>query len=122
MKIKNIIMFFLLLLLAVSCSSKQTPVDRLTRLDEKLDKVDAKYTEKEWAALGEEFDEIEEEISKYKDQYTDEELREIGRLRGRCMGKLAKKAVHELGNEIRTFIKESDGLIEGFMEVLQDRK
>lgn len=122
MKIKNIIMFFLLLLLAVSCSSKQTPVDRLTRLDEKLDKVDAKYTEEEWAALGEEFDEIEEEISKYKDQYTDEELREIGRLRGRCMGKLAKKAVRELGNEIRTFIKESDGLIEGFMEVLQDRK
>lgn len=121
MKIRHIIFAVLLAVFAVSCVKKQTPIDRLTQLNEKLDQKDAKYTEEEWVALGEEIEEIEDEVRKNKDQYTEEELREIGRLKGKALGKIAKKAVNDFAGEIGNFLKESDGLLEGFKEALQEK-
>ena len=43
MKIRHIIVATLLALSVASCSTKQTPIDRLTQLSEQLDKSDAKY-------------------------------------------------------------------------------
>lgn len=122
MKIRHIIVVTLLALSVASCSTKQTPIDRLTQLSEQLDKSDAKYSEEEWVALGSELEEIEEEIQKNKSQYTEEELQEINRLKGKCLGKLAKKAANDFAGEIGNFLKESEGMLDGFMNEINKGK
>lgn len=119
MKIRNIIFATLLALSAASCKKEPTPIDRLTQLNEQLDRKDVTYSEEEWSALGLELEEIEDEVEKNKDKYTEEELREINRLKGKCLGKMAKKAVHDLAGEIGNFLKESEGILDGFMEEVQ---
>ena len=117
MKIKNIIIATLLALFAFSCSSpKPTPTDRLKEMSEYLDKSETKYSEEEWEVLGLEIEEIEDEIQKNKDKYTDEEIQEINRLKGKCLAKMAKKAVNDFAGEFGNFLKESEGILGGFME------
>ena len=120
MKIRNIIVATLLALSVASCSTKQTPIDCLTQLSEQLDKSDAKYSEEEWVALGSELEEIEEEVQKNK--YTEEELQEINRLKGKCLGKLAKKAANDFADELGNFLKGSAGMLDGFMDEINKEK
>ena len=61
---------------------------------------------------------IEEELAKY--EYTDEELKEIGRLKGKCMGYLTKQSLKNLEKQIKDLTKELEGGIEGFLEVLSN--
>ena len=122
MKIRNIIVATLLALSVASCSTKQTPIDRLTQLSEQLDKSDAKYSEEEWVVLGTELEEIEEEVQKNKSQYTEEELQEINRLKGKCLGKLAKKAANDFADELGNFLKGSEGMLDGVMGEMKKGK
>ena len=110
MKIRHIIVATLLALSVASCSTKQTPIDRLTQLSEQLDKSDAKYSEEEWVALGTELEEIEEEVQ------------EINRLKGKCLGKLAKKAANDFADELGNFLKGSAGMLDGFMDEINKGK
>lgn len=120
MKIKHIIIAALLALFSLSCSKPEpTPIDRLTQLSEQLDKSETTYSEEEWAAVGLEIEEIEDLVEKNKDKYTEEELREINRLKGQCLAKLAKKAASDFAGEIGNFLKDSEGILNGFMEEIQ---
>lgn len=119
MKLRNIIIATLLAFSAVSCSvakKEPTPVERLTQMSEHLDNSETKYSEEEWEVLGLEIEEIEDEIQKNKDKYTEKELAEINRLKGKCLAKMAKKAANDLAGEIGNFLKESEGILGGFME------
>ncbi|MCQ2190588.1 MAG: hypothetical protein MJY63_02965 [Paludibacteraceae bacterium] len=119
MKLGNIIIATLLAFSAVSCSvvkKEPTPVERLTQISEHLDKSGTKYSEEEWEVLGLEIEEIEDEIQKNKDKYTEKELAEINRLKGKCLAKMAKKAVNDFAGEFGNFLKESEGILGGFME------
>ncbi|MCQ2189711.1 MAG: hypothetical protein MJZ00_07360 [Paludibacteraceae bacterium] len=123
MKIKNIIIATLLTLFAFSCSSpKPTPAERLTEMSEYLDKSDTKYSEEEWEVLGLEIEEIEDEIQKNKDKYSAEELAEINRLKGKCLAKMAKKAVNDFAGEFGNFLQESESILGGFMEEINKGK
>lgn len=61
---------------------------------------------------------IEKELAKH--EYTDEELKEIGRLKGKCMGYLTKQSLKDLEKQIKDLTKELEGGIEGFLEVLSN--
>ena len=73
-------------------------------------------------ALGSELEEIEEEVQKNKSQYTEEELQEINRLKGKCLGKLAKKAANDFADELGNFLKGSAGMLDGFMDEINKGK
>jgi len=123
LRFRNIIIATLLAFSAVSCAKKEpTPVERLTQMSEQLDRKDVTYTEVEWEALGLEIEEIEDEVQKNRDKYTEDELREINRLKGKCLAKMAKKAVNDLAGEIGNFLQDSEGILGGFMEEINKGK
>lgn len=59
---------------------------------------------------------IDAEIKQYRDQYTDEEMKEIGRLKGKCAGLIAKKTMNSATQKLGDISKQAEGMIEGFME------
>lgn len=102
--------------LLTACHSKNDPVNELNALTEQLSEDTSDYTEEDWETVGNQLEVIDAEIEQYRDQYTDEEMKEIGRLKGKCAGLIAKKAMNSATQKLEDFSKQAEGMIEGFME------
>ena len=101
-----------------SCDSSQSAIKDLEVLLNEIEENHQSYTEEDWEAMSLSYSAIEEELAKY--EYTDEELKEIGRLKGKCMGYLTKQSLKNLEKQIKDLTKELEGGIEGFLEVLSN--
>ena len=53
-------------------------------------------------------------------EYTDEELKEIGRIKGQILAKMAKSAVKDLKKQMEDLSKQLEGGLEGFMEEINN--
>ena len=102
--------------LLTACHSKNDPVNELNALTEQLSEDTSDYTEEDWETVGNQLEVIDAEIEQYRDQYTDEEMKEIGRLKGKCAGLIAKKAMNSATQKLGGISKQVEGMIEGFME------
>lgn len=112
---KNIIcLSFIAALLLTACHSKNDPVNELNALTEQLSEDTSEYTEEDWETVSSQLEMIDAEIQQYRDQYTDEEMKEIGRLKGKCAGLMAKKAMDSATQKLEDFSKQAQGMIEGF--------
>lgn len=116
MKRNIICLLFIEALLLTSCHSKNDPVNELNALTEQLSEDTSDYTEEDWETVGNQLEVIDAEIEQYRDQYTDEEMKEIGRLKGKCAGLIAKKAMNSATQKLEDISKQAEGMIEGFME------
>ena len=105
-------------LLFSACETSQTPVDHLSALLQRIDNESDGYTEEDWNNITNEFNEIEEELSKY--EYTDEELKDIGRIKGQILAKMTKSAVKDLKKQMEDLSKQLEGGLEGFMEEIKN--
>ena len=117
-KLLLICLAFILLMGITSCDSSQSAIKDLEVLLNEIEENYQSYTEEDWEAMSLSFSAIEEELAKY--EYTDEELKEIGRLKGKCMGYLTKQSLKNLEKQIKDLTKELEGGIEGFLEVLSN--
>ena len=82
MKILKIFVYLLVcVFIFASCENKQTPIKKLEKLDRTLVQQSESFTEQDWENALMEYEQIEEELSRYN--YTDEELRQIGKMKGR---------------------------------------
>lgn len=115
-------MSFVVSLLLIACHSKNDPMNGLYALTEQLSEDTSDYTEDDWEAIGNQLEMIESEIQQYSDQYTDEEMKEIGRLKGKCVGLIAKKAVNSAAKQIEDASKQAEGMLEGFFEGLGEEE
>lgn len=114
---KNIIsLSFIASLLLTACHSKNDPMNELNALTEQLSEDTSDYTEEDWETVGNQLEVIDAEIEQYRDQYTDEEMKEIGRLKGKCAGLIAKKTMNSATQKLEDISKQAEGMIEGFME------
>lgn len=114
---KNIIsLSFIASLLLTACHSKNDPMNELNALTEQLSEDTSDYTEEDWETVGNQLEVIDAEIEQYRDQYTDEEMKEIGRLKGKCAGFIAKKTMNSATQKLGDISKQAEGMIEGFME------
>lgn len=114
---KNIIcLSFIVSLLLTACHSKNDPMNELNALTEQLSEDTSDYTEEDWETVGNQLEVIDAEIEQYRDQYTDEEMKEIGRLKGKCAGFIAKKTMNSATQKLGDISKQAEGMIEGFME------
>ena len=109
---------FTLFFSLTSCDSSQSAINDLEMLLHEIETNYQSYTEEDWENMSLSYSAIEEELAKY--EYTDEELKEIGRLKGRCMGYLTKQSLKDLEKQIKDLTKELEGGIEGFWEVLSN--
>lgn len=101
-----------------ACDSSQTAINDLETLLHEIETNYQSYTEEDWENMSLSYSAIEEELAKH--EYTDEELKEIGRLKGKCMGYLTKQSLKDLEKQIKDLTKELEGGIEGFLEVLSN--
>lgn len=109
---------FTLVFSFTSCDSSQSAINDLEVLLQEIETNYQTYTEEDWENMSLSYSAIEEELAKH--EYTDEELKEIGRLKGKCMGYLTKQSIKDLEKQIKDLTKELEGGIEGFLEVLSN--
>lgn len=109
---------FALVFSFTSCDSSQSAINDLEVLLQEIETNYQTYTEEDWENMSLSYSAIEEELAKH--EYTDEELKEIGRLKGKCMGYLTKQSLKDLEKQIKDLTKELEGGIEGFLEVLSN--
>lgn len=109
---------FALALSFTSCDSSQSAIKDLETLLHEIESNYQSYTEEDWENMSLSYSAIEEELAKH--EYTDEELKEIGRLKGKCIGYLTKQSLNDLEKQIKDLTKELEGGIEGFLEVLSN--
>lgn len=113
-----ICLIFALVFSFTSCDSSQSAINDLEVLLQEIETNYQTYTEEDWENMSLSYSAIEEELAKH--EYTDEELKEIGRLKGKCMGYLTKQSIKDLEKQIKDLTKELEGGIEGFLEVLSN--
>ena len=112
------IVIFVMLLGMISCDSSQSAIRDLEMLLNEIETNYQSYSEEDWENMSLSYSAIEEELAKH--EYTDEELKEIGRMKGRCLGYLTKQSIKEIEKQLEDFGKELEGSIEGFLEVLSN--
>ena len=109
---------FVMLLGMISCDSSQSAIRDLEVLLNEIEANYQSYSEEDWENMSLSYSAIEEELAKH--EYTDEELKEIGRMKGRCLGYLTKQSIKEIEKKMEDFGKELEGGIEGFLEILSN--
>ena len=109
---------FVMLLGMISCDSSQSAIRDLEVLLNEIEANYQSYSEEDWENMSLSYSAIEEELAKH--EYTDEELKEIGRMKGRCLGYLTKQSIKEIEKQLEDFGKELEGGIEGFLEILSN--
>ena len=107
-----------MLLGMISCDSSQSAIRDLEVLLNEIEANYQSYSEEDWENMSLSYSAIEEELAKH--EYTDEELKEIGRMKGRCLGYLTKQSIKEIEKQLEDFGKELEGGIEGFLEILSN--
>lgn len=115
---RKILITVIMLLCVVSCDSPQNAIRDLESLLNEIEANYQYYSDEDWDYITMRYDAIEEKLSTY--QFTDEELKEIGRMKGKCLGYMTQESINNLEEEIRIFSKELEGGIEGFLEIFNN--
>lgn len=100
----------LCLLGMTSCDHKQTAIDELEGFAEELKESSEQYTKEDWNAATEQYQAIETELEQY--EFTDEELKEIGKIKARCIKYFSKGSIMMIGKELKSFRIQLEGAIE----------
>jgi len=112
MKKISVLIFMLSCLILSSCNKKQNAIDDLENFSEELKENSAEYTSQDWEEANAEYEQLVEQVDQY--EYTDEELKEIGRLKARCLKQMSAGAMQQLQNGIHNFTKQLEGALEEF--------
>lgn len=97
-----------------SCDKKQNAIDNLSGFVERVEKHASEYTEKDWAEVNKEYEEIIEEIDKY--DYTGDDAKRLATLKGKFAGIKTKDTINKFIDDIDKAAKEAKETLEGFTE------
>ena len=104
---------FLILLtfcaLLSSCNKKQAAIDELEAYSVELKENSSDYSNQKWEDANEQYLQLVEQY-----EYTDEELKEIGKLKARCLKELQKGAMKKFQYDIRSITNQSEGALKEF--------
>jgi len=113
---KKFFPIMLLALLLTGCHPSQTAMDDLQSFTERIEQKSDRWSEADWDDAAMHYSEICQTIERY--DYTDEQLREIGRLKGRCLAQFAKHSFNESTQGLHDSFIELGGAIEGLLDGL----
>lgn len=94
--------------------SKAKCIRKLERLTKEVKKDCANYTDEDWDAIMEQYTAINDELKTY--ELDEEELRQVGKLKGRFLGMVAKKNLSKGSKVLNDFLQQMGGFLEGLME------
>jgi len=115
---KHLFLLFLLLsaTVLVACDPNQTAKNDLAKLTERIETKSADWSAADWDDALLAYNEICQTIERY--EYTDEELREIGRLKGKCSAMFLQHQVKQSIDDAKPILKELEGAVDGFLEAI----
>lgn len=119
MKIRNLILCGALALVLASCSTKQHALNQLENFSYELRDHSRYYDMHDWEKAGDKFVKITKNVKKHETEYTLEEKARIGRLEGECAGYMARGAMDNITDRLRSIYNELRGIIEGFDDVFK---
>ena len=97
---------------------KEKCIKKLEKLNKEVKKEAANFTDEDWDAVMEQYSAISDELKTY--EYTEEELRQIGKLKGRFLGMVAKKNLTKGSKALNDFLQQMGGFLEGLIEGTDD--
>lgn len=128
------LLLLILMLFAIGCTSpEQRRINDLSALAEDIEQNGQYYSQDDWEAIAESYEELEEELAEYSQFYTPEQRREIGRLKARCHKAILSSALggiedalNGVSDEMEGYMEEMgdgeelDGYAEGFEDVMEE--
>ncbi len=107
---KKILPLLLLSLLFVACNPSESAKNDLQKFTERIEQKSDKWSDAEWDDALAYYSEMCQTIDRY--DYSEEELREIGKLKGRCMAKFYKHSFDEGARDVHDAFIELGGAME----------
>ena len=111
-------LLFIITFLFASATIFAGPVEKLTKLADKVEKNHKSYTDEDWEKVANEYAKIKAEFE--EEERTKEELSEFGRQKGRIKGYMTKKTLNKWGKKMEDFANELGGGIKGFFESIEN--
>ena len=99
-----------------ACTPKN-PIEKLTKLADKVEKNHKSYTDEDWKEIAQEYAILKAEFE--EKERSKEELKEFARQKGRIKGYMTKKTLNKLGKKVEDLANELEGGIEGFFEAIE---
>lgn len=115
---KKILVLLLGVFALVSCDPSEQAYRDLLSFTEDLEQNGATYTQEDWENASLEYEAIEQKMSQLK--FTDEQLREIGKLKGRCAVQLTKYSIKKTQQDLSNFLLEAEGFMQSITEELDN--
>ena len=117
-KMKRLLLLFATIFASATlfaCTPK-SPVDRLQKLADKVEKNHKSYTDEDWDKVAQEYAKLKAEFE--EQERTKEELKEFARQKGRIKGYMTKKSLKKFGKKVENLANELEGSIEGFFDAI----
>lgn len=99
-----------------ACTPK-SPVEKLKKLADKVEKSHESYTDEDWEKINQEYAILKAEFE--EKERSKEELKEFARQKGRIKGYMTKKTLNKLGKKVENLANELEGSIEGFFDAIE---
>lgn len=115
---KALLAAFAALMLMCSCSTSNSALNDLRKLNDKIATEGSTYTLSDWRSTAVKYYKTDKKIAKYAadGKYTDEQMEEIGELQGSCVSGFAKG----LGQNISSKVSNAASLIKGLAKGLKN--
>lgn len=113
---KKFLPLLLLALFITGCNPSQMAVDDLQKFTERIETKSDRWSEADWDDAAMHYSELCQTIERY--DYNEEQLREIGKLKGRCLAQFAKHSFDEGTKGLHDSFIELGGAIEGLLDGL----
>ena len=110
-------LLFIIAFLFASTTVFAGPIEKLTKLADKVEKSYESYTDEDWEKVNQEYTKLKAEFE--KKERDKEELKEFARQKGRIKGYMTKKTLNKWGKKMENFANELEGGIEGFFEAIE---
>ena len=116
---KRLLLLFvhLFVLTTLFACTPKSPVDKLKKLADKVEKNHKSYTDEDWKEIAQEYAILKAEFE--EKERNKEELKEFGRQKGRIKGYITKKTLNKWGKKMENLVNELEGGIEGFFETIE---
>lgn len=102
----------------VSCTTtKQTTMDDLRAFSAEIEQNAQTYNFQQWLQMERKYNKITSKLDKYS--LTEEEQREVGEIKGLCLGYFAKGIIGKASNKISELNNHLQGVFDGIQKALK---
>lgn len=118
--VKKMFALGLLMLTFTACStSRMAPVEELRDLSTELKLNSSEYDFQDWTRAKKKYVKLNKKIA--RNDYSPEERREIGQLKGECVGYFAKGIGRNLMDKVDNAAQQMKGFIDGLKNSLEEQ-